>query len=33
MTEFGIEPPSAMFGQIQTKDVITVDIKFAYQLN
>jgi len=33
MSDFGIDPPSAMFGQIQTKDDIAVDIAFTYQLN
>jgi len=32
MTDFEIDPPSAMFGQIQTKDDISVDIQFIYLL-
>lgn len=30
MSDFGIEPPSAMFGQIQTRDDITVHFEFRY---
>ena len=30
MSDFGIEPPSAMFGQIQTRDDITVNFEFRY---
>ncbi len=30
MTDFGIEPPSAMFGQIKTGDDITVHFSFTY---
>lgn len=32
MSDFQIEQPSAMFGQIQTKDDITVNFDFRYQL-
>ena len=32
MSDFKIEQPSAMFGQIQTKDDITVNFDFRYQL-
>lgn len=32
MSDFEIEQPSAMFGQIQTKDDITVNFDFRYQL-
>ena len=31
MSVFEIEPPSAMFGQIQTEDSITVSINFSYR--
>ena len=31
MGDFGIEPQSAMFGQIKTRDDITVHFKFSYQ--
>ena len=31
MTEFGMTPPSAMFGQIQTADDITVHFEFLYR--
>jgi len=31
MSDFGIKPPSAMFGQIQTDDAITVHFEFVYQ--
>jgi len=31
MSDFGITPPSAMFGQIQTDDAITVHFEFVYQ--
>ena len=30
MSDFGITPPSAMFGQIQTDDAITVHFEFVY---
>ncbi len=30
MSDFGIEPPSAMFGQIQTKDEITVNFELTF---
>jgi polyisoprenoid-binding protein YceI len=32
MTDFGIEPPSALFGQIQTKDDISVAFELKYKL-
>lgn len=32
MSDFGIEPPSAMFGQIQTKDEISVTFTLNYVL-
>jgi len=31
MTDFGIEPPSALFGQIQTKDEIVVVFTLVYK--
>ncbi len=31
MSEFGMTPPSAMFGQIQTMDDITVHFEFVYK--
>ena len=31
LTDFDIEPPSAMFGQIVTKDDIVVNFQFVYQ--
>ena len=31
MSEFGMTPPSAMFGQIQTMDDITVHFEFVYR--
>ena len=31
MTDFGMTPPSAMFGQIQTADEITVHFEFVYR--
>jgi len=31
MTDFGIEPPSALFGQIQTKDEIVVVFSLVYK--
>lgn len=31
MTDFGMTPPSAMFGQIQTADDITVHFEFVYK--
>ena len=33
MSDFAIEPPSAMFGQIQTNDAITVNFEFVYWKN
>ncbi len=30
MSDYGIEPPTAMFGQIKTKDDITFHFRFAY---
>ena len=30
MSDYGMTPPSAMFGQIQTKDDITVHFEFVY---
>ena len=33
MSAFNIEPPSAMFGQIQTKDDIVVKFRFVYTQN
>jgi len=30
MSDFGIKPPSALFGQIQTDDAITVNFEFVY---
>lgn len=32
MSAYNIDPPSAMFGQIQTKDNIVVNFKFVYNL-
>ena len=31
MSDFGITPPSALFGQIQTDDAITVHFEFVYK--
>lgn len=31
MSDFDIEPPSAMFGQIETKDDITIEFELIYQ--
>lgn len=31
MTDFGMTPPSAMFGQIETRDDITVHFEFVYK--
>lgn len=31
MSDFGIKPPSALFGQIQTDDAITVHFEFVYK--
>ena len=31
MTDFGMTPPSAMFGQIETRDDITVHFEFVYR--
>jgi len=33
LSDFDIEPPSAMFGQIQTKDDIVVHFNFIYNKN
>lgn len=32
MSDFGIEPPTAMFGQIVTGDEVTIDLKLAFKL-
>ncbi len=33
MTDYNVDPPTAMFGQIETKDDISVAVKFVYQSN
>lgn len=32
MSDFGIEPPTAMFGQIVTGDEVTLDLKLAFKV-
>lgn len=33
MSEFDIDPPTAMFGQIETKDEISVEVEITYMAN